>query len=57
MENIEAENSKKYNGPTPLAVDIKTNGFECKNITFEVGSWGQTLQSKSKLFKILEKHM
>ena len=49
-ENIEAANQRKYNRYTALTSDIKENGYDCKNIPFEVGSRGHlTLSNRSKL--------
>ena len=49
-ENMEAANQRKYERYTALTSDIKENGYECKNIPFEIGSRGHlTLTNRSKL--------
>jgi hypothetical protein len=48
--NMEAANQRKYERYTSLCSDIKENGYNCKNIPFEVGSRGHlTLENKSRL--------
>ena len=48
--NMEAANQKKYNRYSSLTQDIKENGYNCKNIPFEVGSRGHlTLENRSRL--------
>jgi hypothetical protein len=36
--NLEAANNRNYNRYSGLATDIEDNGYQCRNIPFEVGS-------------------
>ena len=50
LDNIQAATTRKFNIYSALATDIEDNGFQCKNLPFEVGSRGHlTLANKTKL--------
>ena len=53
--NIEAANSRKYSRYTGLATDIEENGYQCKNIPYEVGSRGHLTPENRSRLSILHK--
>ena len=53
--NLEAANNRKYNRYSGLATDIEDNGYQCRNIPFEVGSRGHLTPENRTRMSILHK--
>ena len=53
--NIESAHNRKYNRYSGLATDIEDNGYQCRNIPFEVGSRGHLTSENRTRMSILHK--